>query len=77
MIAKEISCICVHTLTHTHIYIYTYTYVFHIYMYICGFVYLPHFPFMCQLLDTASALSISFPSHHQSDTWVIIILGRR
>ena len=21
----------------------------------------PHFPFMCQLLDTASALSISFP----------------
>ena len=38
---------------------------------------LPHFPFMCQLLDTAAALSVSFPSYHQSDIWVIIILGAK
>ena len=36
----------------------------------------PHFPFMCQLLDTAAALSVSLPRYHQSDMWVIIILGR-
>ena len=34
---------------------------------------LPHFPSMCQLLDTAAALSVSLPSYHQSDMWVIII----
>ena len=34
---------------------------------------LPHFRFMCQLLDTAAALSASYPENHQSDIWVIII----
>ena len=36
---------------------------------------LPHFPSMCQLLDTAAGLSLSFPSYHQSDTRVVIIFG--
>ena len=34
---------------------------------------LPHFRFMCQLLDTAAALSASYPENHQSDIGVIII----
>ena len=35
---------------------------------------LPHFRFMCQLLDTAAALSVSLAQYHQSDMWVNIIL---